>query len=143
MSDQKAWQPIGVVHSEIKDKGAAPAQGPEKGTVARIELVRDWAPGLEGLAPGRWLWVLCYYHRGRTPRLRIHPRGDSSRPLTGLFNSRSPNRPNPISLTLVRLEALDDGVLTVSGLEALDGTPVLDIKPYSPNIDTPRQEEGE
>jgi tRNA (adenine37-N6)-methyltransferase len=69
----------------------------------------------------------------------VHPRGDASRPLTGLFNTRAPSRPNPIGLTLVRLLAINENSLTVKGLEALDGTPVLDIKPYVPGIDQPRE----
>ena len=110
--------------------------------MAVIELDPAWAQGLEGIAPGRWLWVLCLFDQAKEPKLMVHPRGDRSRPQTGLFNTRSPHRPNPISLTLVRLEALKGNRLTVRGLEMIDGTPVLDIKPWSEGIDHPRGEQA-
>ncbi|BEQ16579.1 tRNA (N6-threonylcarbamoyladenosine(37)-N6)-methyltransferase TrmO [Desulfoferula mesophila] len=135
-------RPIGVVKSALTSMDAAPPQGPEAGTEAVIELDPAWSEGLDGLAPGRWLWVLCLFDRAKEPKLKVHPRGDRSRPITGLFNSRSPHRPNPISLTLVRLEALEGNRLRVRGLEMIDGTPVLDIKPWSGNIDQPRGEQA-
>jgi len=133
-------RPIGVVRSCLKSLDAAPKQGPESGLSAVIELDPQWREGLEGLTPGRWLWVLCHYDRANRTKLKVHPRGDHSRPLTGVFNTRSPHRPNPISLTLVRLEAVEGGRLTVRGLEALDGTPVLDLKPWVPGVDQPRED---
>lgn len=135
-------RPIGVVRSALTSMDEAPAQGPEAGTEAVIELDPAWSEGLDGLAPGRWLWVMCLFDRAKEPKLKVHPRGDRSRPITGLFNTRSPHRPNPISLTLVRLEALEGNRLSVSGLEMIDGTPVLDIKPWSGKIDKPRGEQA-
>jgi tRNA-Thr(GGU) m(6)t(6)A37 methyltransferase TsaA len=104
-----------------------------------IELDSRWQQGLEGLAPGDHFWVLCHFDQAGPPKLKVHPRGDRSRPLTGMFNSRSPHRPNPISLTLVRLLKIEGCRLTVQGLEMMDGTPVLDIKPYVPGIDQPQE----
>lgn len=135
-------RPIGVVRSALTSMDEAPAQGAETGTKAVIELDPAYGEGLDGLAPGRWLWVMCLFDRAKEPKLKVHPRGDRSRPITGLFNSRSPHRPNPISLTLVRLEALEGNRLSVSGLEMIDGTPVLDIKPWSGKIDKPRGEQA-
>lgn len=136
------YRPIGVVKSALKDLDAAPPQGPEAGVTAVIELDPAWSEGLEGLAPGRWLWVLCWFDKAKEPKLKVHPRGDRSRPLTGMFNTRSPHRINPISLTLVRLEAVENNRLTVRGLEMIDGTPVLDIKPWVAGIDQPRGDEA-
>jgi tRNA-Thr(GGU) m(6)t(6)A37 methyltransferase TsaA len=130
--------PIGVVRSPYTESKDTPKQGPEAGVESVIELEPEWSGALEGLEPGRDIWVLTYFHQADQPRLRIHPRGDASRPLTGLFNTRAPCRPNPIGLTLVRLLAIQGNNLTVRGLEALDGTPVLDIKPYIPGVDAPR-----
>lgn len=134
-------RPIGVVHSPLSDPAQAPQQGPEAGTLAVIELEPQWAQGLTGLAPGRDLWVICHFHLSPGPKLMVHPRGDRDRPPTGVFNTRSPRRPCPLSLTLVRLLAIDEGPagprLTVRGLEAVAGTPVLDLKPYAPGLDQP------
>jgi tRNA-Thr(GGU) m(6)t(6)A37 methyltransferase TsaA len=135
-------EPIGVIHSGLSDPGQAPRQGREANLTAQIEIFPNWRPGLEGLAPGRWLWVIYHFHRAGGPRLKVHPRGDQGRPLTGVFNTRAPVRPNPLALSLVRLEALQDGVLTVRGLEALEGTPVIDLKPYIPRLDRPGEDEA-
>lgn len=129
--------PIGVVRSPWAAPGQPPHQGAETGSESRIELDPAWTEGLTGVAPGRWLWVLFLFHRAGRARTMIHPRGDASRPLTGLFNTRAPIRPCPIGMTLVRLTAIDGDTLTVRGLEAVEGTPVLDLKPYVPGIDQP------
>lgn len=131
---------IGLVRSDIAAPADAPRQGRLRQGLAHIELDQQWAGGLEGLEPGRWVWVLWRFITSEPPRLRVHPRGDPDRPATGLFNTRAPVRPNPIALTLARIEALDGGRLTVSGLEAADGTEVLDLKPYFAELDAPAQE---
>lgn len=128
---------IGRVIAGPTDRDSAPSQGREAKTAGRIELDPRFRDGLKDLAPGRWLWLLLWFDRADRSRLQVHPRGDKSRSLTGVFNARSPHRPNPIALDLVRLEALDDLVLTVSGLDAVIGTPVLDIKPVMPRLDRP------
>ena len=133
-------RPIGIVHSPWAQKAQAPRQGAEAQVESIIQLDERWAPGLAGLDPGRYIWVICQFRPQSEIDLMIHPRGNPSRPLTGLFNTRSPQRPNPLSLTLVKLVARQGGRLTVRGLEMIDGTPVLDIKPYVPGIDQPREE---
>ncbi|RJX35082.1 MAG: tRNA (N6-threonylcarbamoyladenosine(37)-N6)-methyltransferase TrmO [Desulfarculus sp.] len=135
-------EPIGVIHSGLSDTSQAPRQGREAGLLAQIEIFPPWRPGLEGLAPGRWLWVIYHFHLAGPPKLKVHPRRDPSRPLTGVFNTRSPRRPNPLALCLVRLEEVQDGLLTVRGLEAVEGTPVIDIKPYIPRLDQPGEDEA-
>lgn len=129
-----------MVRSPWEQPSQAPRQGPKAGKVSVIELEPDWRPALEGLAPGRDLWVVCWLDRADAPISRVHPRNDPSRPLTGVFNTRAPCRPNPLSLTLVRLEALDGLRLTVRGLDMAEGTPVLDLKPYVAELDTPRED---
>jgi tRNA-Thr(GGU) m(6)t(6)A37 methyltransferase TsaA len=131
-------EPIGWVRSAWSQTGEAPHQGPEEGAESLIEVNLRWAEGLRGLKPGRDLWVICYLHQTRGPKVMVHPKGDRSRPLTGMFNTRSPHRPSPLSLTLVRLLAKEGTRLTVRGLDMIDGTPVLDIKPYVADVDQPR-----
>lgn len=131
------FDPIGRVRSKLSHPDQAPAQGPEAGTVAGIELDPKWQDGLEGLGPGRDVWVLGWFDLSPGPKLKVHPRGDRSRPRTGVFNSRSPHRPCPLSLTLVRILAIEGNLVTVKGLELVDGSPVLDIKPYAPGLDAP------
>lgn len=134
-------RPIGVVRSDLA-RGQAPHQGPGSGLIARLEIDPAWRQGLTGLRPGQDLWVIYYFHQMEgPPAMLIHPRRDPSRPLTGLFNTRSPQRPAPLALTLTRILAVDEQGLTVRGLEALDGTPLLDIKPYLPGLDQPAPKE--
>ncbi len=130
-------EPIGRVVEGYKTKDEAPPQGRGKQRQAVIELTPDLVPGLEGLRPGSWIWILLWFDRSRPATLKVHPRGDRSRPQTGLFNSRSPNRPNPLGLDLVRIESMSGPTLVVTHLDALTGTPVLDLKPYVKAIDQP------
>lgn len=133
-------EPIGVVRSEWNKPGQPPHQGPESGVESIIEIDPRWAEALTGLEPGKDIWVICYLHQSRTPILMVHPRGDHSRPETGMFNTRTPHRPSPLSLTLVRVVDRVGARLTVRGLEMINGTPVVDIKPYVPSVDQPRGE---
>jgi tRNA-Thr(GGU) m(6)t(6)A37 methyltransferase TsaA len=96
---------------------------------SRIVLAPDLVDGLSGLEPGMPLLVVFVFHRADGYELHQHPRGDRSRPKRGVFALRSPNRPNRIGITEVELLAIEGNVLTVRGLDALDGTPVLDLKP--------------
>jgi tRNA-Thr(GGU) m(6)t(6)A37 methyltransferase TsaA len=122
--------PIGWVRSPLKRTADAPKQGHEGAPEARIHVEARFLPGLDRLAPGQDLLILTWLHQSRRDVLAVHPRDDFSRPLTGVFATRSQDRPNPIGLHRVRLLALESGgVLHVSGLEAIDGTPVVDIKP--------------
>jgi L-fuculose-phosphate aldolase len=93
--------------------------------------------GLLGLESGDDVIVLCYFHRAERDVLQVHPMGDPGRPLRGVFATRSPARPNPIAVTSTRIERIEGNVLHVVGLDALDGTPVVDIKSYAETFDTP------
>jgi tRNA-Thr(GGU) m(6)t(6)A37 methyltransferase TsaA len=122
-------EPIGRVSSPLTDLAAAPKQGDEGAPEAWIVLSSAVAAGLEGIGAGAELVVLTWLDRGDREVLRVHPRGDLSRPPQGVFATRSPDRPNPIGLHRVEVLAVEGERLRVSGLEAIDGTPVLDLKP--------------
>jgi tRNA-Thr(GGU) m(6)t(6)A37 methyltransferase TsaA len=122
-------RPIGTVRSRFKRREDCPRQGFEGAPEALIVLEPAFEEGLEGLAPGGEVIVLTWFHEARRDVLKVHPRNDPQSPLRGVFVTRSPDRPNPIGLHRVAVVAVDGGMLRVGGLEALDGTPVLDIKP--------------
>ena len=111
------------------DRAAAPKQGDEgapEATIVFDDAVRD---GLRGIAPGSEVLVLTWLDQGDRTVLAVHPRGDASRPEVGVFSTRSPDRPNPIGLHRVTVLAVDGVRLRVRDLEAINGTPVLDVKP--------------
>jgi tRNA-Thr(GGU) m(6)t(6)A37 methyltransferase TsaA len=121
--------PIGVVRSPLPDRASAPCQGDEGAPDAWIELTPSVAEGLDGIAVGDDLLVITWLHKAEREVLKVRPRGDESRPLTGVFATRSPDRPNPLGLHRVTALELAPGRLKVGPLEAIDGTPVVDIKP--------------
>ena len=122
--------PIGWVRSTLKRRADAPKQGYEGAPDARIEVESRFLPALDRLDVGQDLLILTWLHESRRDTLAVHPRRDLSKPLHGVFATRSPDRPNPIGLHRVRLLAIEQGgVLHVAPLEAIDGTPVVDIKP--------------
>jgi tRNA-Thr(GGU) m(6)t(6)A37 methyltransferase TsaA len=121
-------EPIGVVRSELIELDDAPMQGDEGAPEAWLELKPLAAPGLLGIQPGDELIVLTWLHLAERDVLQVHPRGDLSRPLTGVFATRSPDRPNPVGLHRVSVLEIRDQRLRVAPLEAIDGTPIVDIK---------------
>jgi len=122
-------QPVGWVESQLIDRSAAPKQGDEGAPVARIVFDPQYRQAARDLRPGEEVLVLTWLHLSDRTTLAVHPRGDQSRPITGVFSTRSPDRPNPIGLHTVMIENVADGAITVRNLEAIHGTPVLDIKP--------------
>jgi tRNA-Thr(GGU) m(6)t(6)A37 methyltransferase TsaA len=125
-----AVRPIGRVHSPLKRPADAPKQGYEGAPNARVEIELEFLPGLDGIAAGQDLLILTWLHQASRDVLAVHPRDDLNNPLTGVFATRSADRPNPIGVHRVTvLEIESDGSLLVQGLEAIDGTPVIDIKP--------------
>ncbi|MFA4877908.1 MAG: tRNA (N6-threonylcarbamoyladenosine(37)-N6)-methyltransferase TrmO [Methanoregula sp.] len=128
--------PVGFVRSPYKVRGDAPRQGRLSDTVSEIVISRQYRPALHELAGRKHLWVLCWFDRADRTVLRAVPPGTKAE--KGVFAIRSPDRPNPVSLCLVDLLSVDDGVLKVRGLDAFDGTPVIDIKMYSAEIDCVR-----
>lgn len=121
--------PIGYVRSTLRDRSAAPKQAHEQAPAARLEVLPEFAQAAEGIRKGDELWLLTWLHRSRRSILKVHPRSDPHNPLTGVFSTRSPDRPNPIGLHRVKVAAVGAGWIEVSNLEAIDGTPILDIKP--------------
>ncbi len=120
---------IGSVSSSLVDPAAAPKQGDEGAPETTIEIAAEYESALGGIEADDELLVLTWLDRADRDVLTVHPRGDASRPEAGVFATRSPHRPNPIGLHRVRVVAIDRPRLRVADLEALDGTPVLDIKP--------------
>jgi tRNA-Thr(GGU) m(6)t(6)A37 methyltransferase TsaA len=122
-------RPVGRVESPLTDPASAPKQGDEGAPEAWLALEPPFAAALEGLRPGEDVLVLTWLDRADRDVLRVHPRSDPTRPEQGVFATRSPDRPNPIGLHRVRILEIMGSRLRVAGLEALDGTPVLDLKP--------------
>lgn len=121
--------PIGHVESPLVDRAAAPKQGFEGAPDAWLVLNPDMVDGARDLAAGAEIVVLTWLHQADRDVLAVHPRDDRSNPLTGVFSTRSADRPNPIGLHRVRVVAVDGARIRVRGLEAVDGTPVVDVKP--------------
>jgi tRNA-Thr(GGU) m(6)t(6)A37 methyltransferase TsaA len=122
-------QQVGVIRSTLKIRKGAPRQGWEGAPDAWLEVSGPAVKGLHGLAVGDELIVITWLHQGRRDVLQVHPRSDPRNPLTGVFATRSPDRPNPLGLHIVTLRAVRGGRLRIGPIEAIDGTPVVDIKP--------------
>jgi tRNA-Thr(GGU) m(6)t(6)A37 methyltransferase TsaA len=121
--------PIGRVESPLTDPADAPKQGNEGAPEASLVLEPRVLEALDGLVPGARVIVLTWLHQASRDVLRVHPRDDLSNPLQGVFSTRSADRPNPIGLHEVEILAIEGERVRVSGLEAVDGTPILDLKP--------------
>jgi len=122
-------RPIGHVESSLVERAEAPKQGDEGAPEAWLVFEPGVLQGLSDLHPGMDVLVLTWLHLADRSVLRVHPRGDRANPEEGVFSTRSPDRPNPIGLHRVSILAAEDGRLRVRDLEALDGTPIVDVKP--------------
>jgi len=130
-----AFEPIGVIHSPFAEPAGAPIQSAVAGDVSGEVVVFDqFAEGLADLEEFDRIWLLYAFHRGGPARLRVTPFHDVVQ--RGLFSTRAPCRPNAIGISPVRLHAIRGTTLEVSGLDVVDGTPLLDIKPYAPQFDS-------
>jgi tRNA-Thr(GGU) m(6)t(6)A37 methyltransferase TsaA len=122
-------RPVGRVVSTLRDRAVAPMQGSEGAPDAWIALAPDVLAAASDLTPGDELLVLTWFHEADRSVLQVRPRDDPARPLTGVFSTRSPDRPNPVGLHRVRVLAVEGSRIRVGPLEAIDGTPVIDLKP--------------
>jgi tRNA-Thr(GGU) m(6)t(6)A37 methyltransferase TsaA len=136
-------EPIGVVHSMFTSQTGTPVQ-PSFASIddtGTVEVYEPYAEGLEGLEGFDRIWLICWFDRSGPPRMKVVPYLDTQP--RGLFSTRSPSRPNPIGISAVRLLRREGRFLHVAELDILDGTPLLDIKPYSAHIDVfPEGAEG-
>ncbi len=137
MADDPRYElrPIGWVESPLVDLATAPAQGDEGAPGAWLVLRPELRPGMRNLEIGDTVIVLTWLDRGDRSVLELHPRDDPDRPLHGVFSTRSPDRPNPIGLHEVEILAIEGTRIQVRDLEAIDGTPVVDIKPVLGAVD--------
>jgi tRNA-Thr(GGU) m(6)t(6)A37 methyltransferase TsaA len=121
--------PIGRVESSLSDPSSTPKQGHEGAPDAWLVLEPAVLDALDGIRPGARVIVLTWFHRARRDLLRVHPRDDPANPMQGVFNTRSADRPNPIGLHEVEVLAVEGERVHVRPLEAIDGTPIVDLKP--------------
>lgn len=125
-------RPIGVIRSVLTSRRDAPKQGHEGAPEAWLEVYPWAADGLLRITAGDELLVITWLHQGRRDTFQVHPRGDARHPLTGVFATRSPDRPNPLGLHPVVVHEVDGTRLRIGPIEAIDGTPVVDIKSAVP-----------
>ncbi|GLV55748.1 hypothetical protein KDH_25920 [Dictyobacter sp. S3.2.2.5] len=125
--------PIGFLQSSLKRREDAPKQGREGAPDAWLIVNDEFAEGLDRVAVGDELIIISWFHRSQRDTLKVHPRGDPAIPLTGVFATRSPDRPNPLGLHRVTVREIAGSRLKIGPIEAIDGTPVVDIKPVLPH----------
>jgi L-fuculose-phosphate aldolase len=120
--------PIGILHCDLANRAMTPKNYGESTHVGTLEIYPRFLAGLEGIRKGDTIVVLFWLDRADRSVLRVHPRGDTSRPKRGVFSTRSPVRPNPIAVSELLVLDIDKNIITVKGLDILDDTPVIDIK---------------
>jgi tRNA-Thr(GGU) m(6)t(6)A37 methyltransferase TsaA len=128
-ASRKTLKAIGVIRSTLKTRAEAPRQGREGAPDAWLEIRRSVAQGLDGISVGDEMLVVTWLHRARRDVLKVRPRNDTRRQLTGVFATRSPDRPNPLGLHPVTVKEIAGVRLKIGPIEAIDGTPVVDLKP--------------
>jgi tRNA-Thr(GGU) m(6)t(6)A37 methyltransferase TsaA len=133
--DAYTLQPVGLVKSTVKGRADAPRQGPEGAPDAWLEVEPRFTDALLGLEPGHEIIVITWLHQADRSVLKNHPRADPSRPVTGVFYTRSPARPNPLGLHPVTVREIDGTRIRIGPIEVFDGTPVVDIKSASTRAD--------
>jgi tRNA-Thr(GGU) m(6)t(6)A37 methyltransferase TsaA len=127
--DRFELRPIGHVQSSLRTRAQAPLQGTEGAPEATLQFAAELAIGVTDLRPGQELLVLTWLHLADRTTLRVHPRGNPLNQEEGVFSTRSPDRPNPIGVHRVTVVAVDGCSVRVQNLEAIDGTPIVDVKP--------------
>ena len=120
--------PVGFIRSALRTRREAPCQGSEGAPDVWLDLLPNFAPGLLGIAAGVEVLVITWLHQANREVLQVHPRKNPDNPLTGVFFTRSPDRPNPLGLHRVTVREMSGNQLRIGPMEAIDGTPVVDIK---------------
>jgi tRNA-Thr(GGU) m(6)t(6)A37 methyltransferase TsaA len=123
------FHPIGFIRSSITDRHQAPKQGSEGAPDVWLEIADTFTSALDGLSVGDEIIVITWFHLANRDTMKVHPRSDPQRRLTGVFATRSPDRPNPLGLHTVTIKEILSNKLRIGPMEAIDGTPVVDIKP--------------
>ena len=126
--EQPLLQIIGVLHGDIFNFGDAPKNYDESQRTGTLEIYPEYQDGLDGIAVGQTIVVLFWLHKSTRDVLKVYPRGDTSKGLRGVFATRSPVRPNPIAISELKVLAIHGNHIDVSGLDILDGTPIVDMK---------------
>lgn len=134
------FTPIGIAHTPFSEPADTPRQAAlAKDALGTVEVFPDYREGLKDLEGFSHIILLFHFHRSHGFSLTLTPRGGSD--LRGVFATRAPRRPNAIGFSVVRLRRIEDGILHVRNIDMLDGTPLLDIKPYIPEFDAPADAE--
>lgn len=132
------YQPVGVIHTPYKQRAGMPIQpGGAQGVQGTIEVFPEFTAGLADLEGFSHIVLVYHFHQSEGYNLRVVPFLDTEP--RGLFSTRAPKRPNPIGISVVKLVAVEDSRLTIENVDMLDGTPLLDIKPYVPEFDQPTE----
>ena len=129
MEDGASLEPVGMIRSSLVERAQAPRQGAEGAPDAWLEVRPEYARALSGISAGDHVLVITWLHRADRGVLEVHPRDDHAAPLAGVFATRSPDRPNPLGLHRVTVREVAGTRLRIGPIEAIDGTPVVDIKP--------------
>ncbi|MBE0430317.1 MAG: tRNA (N6-threonylcarbamoyladenosine(37)-N6)-methyltransferase TrmO [Dehalococcoidia bacterium] len=132
-TDTLELRPIGIIHSPYREVGQVPIQNDDSGVICEIEVFEEYEAGLQDVEGFSHIVVIFWFHKLQDYKLLVKPPGEDR--LHGVFATRSPRRPCPLGLTVAELLSRDRHILRVKGLDAIDGTPLLDIKPYLPGSD--------
>lgn len=128
------FAPIGIIHSPFKEPKGTPIQSiAAKGIEGTVELFQEFTGGIEDLDGFSHIMLIYYFHLSKEPSLKVEPFLDDQ--IRGVFSTRAPNRPNPIGISIVQLINIEGNILRVKDLDIVDGTPLIDIKPYVPEFD--------
>ncbi len=128
------YTPIGTIHSQFKEPKGTPIQpSVAKGNQGTIEIIPEFVEGLKDVEGFSHIILLFHFHLARKPSLKVKPYLDNE--IRGVFSTRAPSRPNPIGISIVRLIGIEDNILKIQDVDIVDGTPLLDIKPYVPTFD--------
>ena len=127
--DEIKYKPIGIVHSPFKEPKGTPIQpAAAKGIKGKVEVFPEYAEGLKDVKEFSYIILVCHFHLSKKPSLKVKPFMDDQ--MRGVFATRAPSRPNPIGISIVRLIKIEENILHVQDVDIIDGTHLLDIKPY-------------